>query len=81
MPEHEMTLPDLKPCPFCGGKADFWWRSGKYSPFIYVQCQSCEAQTRVCSAKGNPADEAFWDQDIVLLVAEKWNRRMTDAEL
>ena len=30
---------ELKPCPFCGGKAEF--RHHGYTGYMFVQCQKC----------------------------------------
>lgn len=34
----------LKPCPFCGGKAELM-----YAPDVWVECTSCGAQSRMCA--------------------------------
>lgn len=52
----------LKPCPFCGGKADFatWIFEGGKKEYS-VMCDDCDADVYSCETK----EEA----------AEKWNRR------
>lgn len=35
---------ELKPCPFCGGKAKLM-----YAPDVWVECTSCGAQSRMCA--------------------------------
>ena len=38
------SAPELKPCPFCGGRAE--WNIGQKgdgSPWRYITCESCEA--------------------------------------
>lgn len=69
-------MPDLKPCPFCGGEAllmlkdNFCW---------HVTCNSCSASTE----KYIPRDVFPWEaynaiQDTVNKAVEAWNRRAND---
>ena len=37
-----MTMPDLKPCPFCGGKAELFH---SYDGYHCVQCTCCACGT------------------------------------
>lgn len=71
-----MTANDLKECPFCGGMGEFWAGHGKYGEFVYVKCATCDAQTRIKTAKGNDNDDGFWEQAAVSAVASMWNRRV-----
>lgn len=67
---------ELKPCPFCGKAADVYYRCGKHGEFAYVKCESCDAQTRAKSVKGNPdADPEFWDQIAIRELENLWNMR------
>lgn len=58
---------ELKPCPFCGGKADFY---GGLNPHNneeewYIGCVKCDCDTAAYATK--------------LEAAEKWNYRVPDA--
>lgn len=63
--------PELKPCPFCGGKADFGQveniDSADYSG-CYIQCSNvtCEASSALIFPLKEPVRQ---------LLAERWNRR------
>lgn len=37
-------LPQLKPCPFCGGKAQLKPMGGKGSTHAWIECSKCEAE-------------------------------------
>lgn len=66
MIEHE----ELKPCPFCGGKAEIHYISIgiiRKRTGCYVKCELCRASS------GAEFDENK--------VAEKWNRRTDDGKL
>ena len=43
---------ELKPCPFCGGKAEI-----KGSAFCWVQCKSCGAETKGTKKRANAIAE------------------------
>lgn len=69
-------MPDLKPCPFCGGKASEYFNYGgqtKYREsyyFFYIQCLDCGARSKATSGVGNP------DEDYPYRIpASYWNRR------
>lgn len=72
---YESTSPELKPCPFCGGIAQ-WWLSGDASHFpfrktrrtITVQCTQCFAEQRTSALKLSTE----WLEAKAL---EKWNKR------
>lgn len=54
---------ELKPCPFCGGKANFKFRNDA----VFVRCDICEAQAKLYNASVDwcAKNEA----------AKAWNRR------
>ena len=57
-----MDKPELKPCPFCGGKAIFTSIETNYfATRCFVICDNCHASSKRCKNK----EEA----------AEAWNRR------
>ena len=55
---------ELKPCPFCGGKARLFVNGG-----VRVVCTRCYVSTRVLK------DELEYASSAVELSAEAWNRR------
>ena len=66
---------DLKPCPFCGGKAEYRRTAidtkGRYCDAVYVMCPDCNTRTgRVLyDARKHPNDEEYAE------VREAWNNR------
>lgn len=61
---------ELKPCPFCGGKAKYIYQL----PFNVVQCQKCRAY-------GKTICDLFEQQDMKDRAIEEWNRRVDNANL
>ena len=44
--QREVTMAGLKPCPFCGGKADYYCEEYDSADKGYnVECEKCEART------------------------------------
>lgn len=60
----------LKPCPFCGGTADYRQYMGGA---VYVECRKC----RTTSDVFNSTD--FYDLNCIA-ASEAWNRRCEHAE-
>jgi len=66
-----MSKPDLKPCPFCGGKAKLVQTLNDYK----IQCQGCGVGT--CEAR-SPKPTSLTQYDPIEVVTVTWNRRRTD---
>lgn len=72
---------ELKPCPFCGGEAEFKRAAiktnGAWCDAVSVRCTACEARTgRVLyDARKHPNDEEYE------IAAEAWNRRVNDDQM
>lgn len=71
-------MEELKPCPFCGGKAKLYsgWDNGKElrkSYWAIVKCTQCGIVGKNCHNKG-PIE------DIELLTIESWNRRAYECD-
>ena len=37
----EPDMPELKPCPFCGGEAEVYTEEDESQEWIYVRCIDC----------------------------------------
>ena len=59
---------ELKPCPFCGGKAKYIYRL----PYSAVVCQKCKVATRLFV-------DYYEQQDGKAEAIEAWNRRDDNA--
>ena len=63
---------ELKPCPFCGGKAErketynYFW-SGRSIPQYFIKCSNKECGVYVATCNRDTEEEAV----------EIWNRRAT----
>ena len=55
---------ELKPCPFCGGKARLFVNGG-----VIVICSKCYVGTRILT------DSMEYESSAVETVVEAWNRR------
>lgn len=71
-------MSDLKPCPFCGGKAKIVTsisRSLSNYPTAYIECEICRASTRI-------VPDLEWDGSFIWKAIELWNERggNTDEE-
>lgn len=60
-------MDELKPCPFCGGKAELKKETVWTRTEVYVKCTECWAMT-----KSVMADAEYCAND---KAAEMWNRR------
>ena len=68
----------LKPCPFCGGDAELWAKSGKYGWFAVCECTFCSATAKTFSI-GKDCPDA-WEATAAAVCAKKaWNRRCSDG--
>lgn len=59
----------LKPCPFCGGEAEFYM--GSYSActnYVVVKCRKCNAKTEEITGS-----VAYCAKDVA---RDLWNRRV-----
>ena len=72
-----MTMADLKPCPFCGGRA-FLERSaganinGKKQTAAYVRCSKCYARTgRMLYGNNDPDGRTRAKNDAI----DAWQKR------
>ena len=60
-------MPELKPCPFCGGEAKLWVASAKWNP---------DGSTTICGWKvGCTKCRIETDIEKRDIAIEKWNRR------
>lgn len=67
-----LNMDELKPCPFCGGKAYLFANDG-----VRVICAKCRAASRrLVDAMGTDAPFG----NAVKSVIESWNRRATDGK-
>ena len=79
----EQTI-ELKPCPFCGGKADIKHANIFMDEAYYVKCGSCYAMTkrflvdhpRLVASTGELDEDTRYDAlTAIKKAAEAWNRR------
>lgn len=69
-------MSDLKPCPFCGGKAKIVTSismSLPKRPTAYIGCEICRASTRIVL-------DLEWDGSFILKAIELWNERAGEAD-
>lgn len=68
-----MTENELKPCPFCGGRAVLR-RGNKNKHGYFVLCTECNARS------GFECDKYTSRQDNAQLAIEAWNRRKDNGD-
>lgn len=61
---------ELKPCPFCGGKAKYDDNFYKNGTGHYVYCENCGASSCILIGENCFSKKYVFDQ---------WNRRVNDA--
>lgn len=72
-----MKTPELKPCPFCGSKAQIVFDSKDGTWFI--RCEDCYAKSEGWSnGNATPEDLFFAIEEAVEAAVHAWNRRVTD---
>lgn len=59
---------DLKPCPFCGGKVEYWFDL-ELNP-MGVLCSHCKIAFKMLSLRRAHEFGSVMEQ-----IAERWNRR------
>ncbi len=65
-----MEKHNLKPCPFCGGRAEFNTRSWGFTKTVCVECVKCNA-----SAAAYEISTDYCAKDSA---ADAWNKRTTE---
>lgn len=73
-------MSELKPCPFCGGEAEFYrtpiLTKKQWVDSVTVKCPTCEARTaRVLYDAMKHGDGGEYVE-----AATAWNRRATDGD-
>lgn len=65
---------ELKPCPFCGGEAEYHSDKGPTGEvYAWVGCNQCDAMSVHCDVRSMQPEETH--------PIEAWNTRASDAEL
>ena len=75
-----MNEPELKPCPFCGGKANIKGANKKgYALIIWCECNDCNARTSgYCPDLENEDTSIESIERCKIKAIEAWNRRVAD---
>lgn len=63
-------MPELKPCPLCGGDVQFM--HNKMMELTGVYCARCHAMTKFTNLEQKPKEK---NGDFAARIAERWNRR------
>lgn len=76
-----MKMPELKPCPFCGGEAELNFRKDCCSWFI--KCTNCNARTEGWCHNDRKSGKEIYESIIGCVedAAYAWNRRATDENV
>lgn len=65
---------ELKPCPFCGGEAEYHSDKGPTGEvYAWVGCNQCDAMSGHCDVRSMQPEETH--------PIEAWNTRASDAEI
>lgn len=72
---------DLKPCPFCGGRARIIFSGKTHADYwrgvIIAKCLCCGASARGAFYEGDPIEEIPLELTVGAEIAEEnWNRRI-----
>lgn len=65
-------MDELKPCPFCGGEAEFDVRETKHGEIIFVSCTMCDASSKAFKFHG---DADYFESRAANKAAHFWNSR------
>lgn len=74
----------LKPCPFCGGKAEIAFSGAKYingtwKGYIVCRCVSCTASVRGPYYAGVEIESPLEETIGAYTAKDRWNRRVNDG--
>jgi Lar family restriction alleviation protein len=64
-----MTMAELKPCPFCGGKAVVYKENG--DEMVSIACSECNCGTAYISGASSTEKK-------IEIAVQDWNRRFDD---
>lgn len=70
----ERIVPELKPCPFCGGKVTY--NHDISAEIVGIYCQKCKAHVKFIGIRPKMTDTFGKTME---QYAEKWNRRVQDV--
>lgn len=81
-----MAMPELKPCPFCGGKAEMKKAWG-HAEGWYIKCNKCKMKTmpilidypRITYMGGYDESTRYTSEQAAKIAEDMWNRRDDDA--
>lgn len=82
-----MAMPDLKPCPFCGGEAEVREGHIYMTDTKIVSCKKCHVRTIPVSvdhpnftAHGLDETTRYTPEQAAQIACDMWNRRVNDVE-